>query len=90
MTLRSERPISLCISWVLPPIFPFVASRGDLLWVARGSIEYSAVTHPDPLPRRNGGTLSSTEAVQSTWVSPQRMSTEPSQPFRYWRCRLRG
>src|SRR5689334_20629894 len=41
-------------------------------------MEYSAVTHPVPLPRRNGGTLSSTEAVQITFVSPNSTRTEPS------------
>ena len=34
--------------------------------VARGSMPYSAVTHPLPVPRRNGGTRSSTLAVQMT------------------------
>ena len=31
---------------------------------------YSAVTQPRPLSRRNGGTLSSTVAVQMTRVAP--------------------
>ena len=39
---------------------------------------YSAVTQPWFLPRRNGGTLSSTVAVQMTLVLPQAISTEPS------------
>ena len=43
-----------------------------------GSIEYSAVTHPRPVSRRNGGTLSSTLAVHSTHVSPHFTSTLPS------------
>ena len=34
--------------------------------VARGSMPYSAVTQPLPVPRRNGGTRSSTLAVQIT------------------------
>ena len=46
--------------------------------VARGSMPYSAVTQPWPLPRRNGGTPSSTLAVHSTRVSPNSTSTEPS------------
>ena len=33
---------------------------------------YSAVTQPRPVLRRKGGTFSSTEAVHSTWVSPNR------------------
>src|SRR5690348_4428276 len=39
---------------------------------------YSAVIQPLPVLRRNGGTFSSTEAVQSTWVSPKRARHEPS------------
>jgi hypothetical protein len=46
--------------------------------VLRGSMLYSAVTQPVPLPLRNGGTFSSTLAVQSTQVSPCLISTEPS------------
>jgi hypothetical protein len=38
------------------------------VWVARGSIEYSAVTQPSPLPRSHGGSRSSTLAVQITLV----------------------
>ncbi|MGV3680442.1 MAG: hypothetical protein ACO1PM_12060, partial [Acidovorax sp.] len=37
---------------------------------ARGSMPYSAVTQPSPLPRLCGGTRSSTEAVHSTVVLP--------------------
>src|SRR5436309_11741979 len=39
---------------------------------------YSAVTQPAPLPRRKGGTDSSTEAVHKTRVSPMAINTEPS------------
>src|SRR5215470_4130439 len=39
---------------------------------------YSAVTQPAPLPRRKGGTDSSTEAVHKTRVSPMAIKTEPS------------
>ena len=34
--------------------------------VARGSMPYSAVIQPSPLPFRNGGTRSSTLTVQMT------------------------
>src|ERR1039457_2344105 len=44
-------------------------------------MEYSAVTHPTPLPRKNEGTDSSTEAVQITFVSPNSTNTEPSACF---------
>ena len=40
-------------------------------------MEYSAVTQPLPLPRIQGGTRSSTEAVQSTLVWPKVTSTDP-------------
>jgi len=46
--------------------------------VERGSMPYSAVIQPLPSPRRNGGTLFSTEAVQITLVSPNSTNTEPS------------
>ena len=58
------------------PVRP--ASRPVRVDVARGSMPYSAVTQPCPLPRRNGGTRSSTEAVQITRVSPTSTSTAPS------------
>ena len=70
-TLRSERPIRRWISCVRPLCLPRAASRSLRVWVARGSMPYSAVTQPSPLPRLCGGTFSSTEAVHSTWVSPK-------------------
>ena len=44
-------------------------------------MEYSAVTQPLPVSRRNGGTFSSTLAVQSTQVSPHFISTLPAACF---------
>jgi hypothetical protein len=41
-------------------------------------MEYSAVTQPSPLPLRQRGTPSVTEAVQKTLVSPKETRTEPS------------
>ena len=70
-TQRSERPIRRWISCVRPLCLPRAASRSLRVWVARGSMPYSAVSQPSPLPRLCGGTLSSTEAVHSTWVSPK-------------------
>jgi hypothetical protein len=52
--------------------------RPERVWVDRGSIAYSAVTHPLSCPTRNGGTLFSTLAVQITLVSPNSTSTDPS------------
>jgi hypothetical protein len=40
-------------------------------------MEYSAVTQPRPVPRIQGGTRSSTEAVHSTFVCPNVTSTDP-------------
>ncbi len=77
-TARSERPIRRWISSVRPLCLPRAASRAERVWVARGSMPYSAVTQPSPLPRRNDGTPSSTVAVTSTRVSPNSTSTEPS------------
>ena len=48
------------------------------VFVARGSIAYSAVSHPSPRPRRQPGTPSSTDTVQSTRVRPNDTRHEPS------------
>ena len=53
-------------------------SRGVRVTVARGSIEYSAVTQPLPEPRRNCGTVCSMVAAHSTRVLPTSISAEPS------------
>ena len=78
VTARRLRPISRWISCVRPDCLPFAASRLPRVCVARGSMPYSAVTQPSPLPRIQGGRRSSTEAVTSTLVSPKPISTEPS------------
>ena len=78
VTARRLRPISRWISCVRPDCRPSAASRRMRVLVARGSIPYSAVSQPWPLPLRNGGTPSSTLAVHSTLVWPASISTEPS------------
>ena len=50
-TQRSDRPMRRWISWVLPLCLPRAASRSLRVCVERGSIPYSAVSHPSPLPR---------------------------------------
>jgi hypothetical protein len=75
---RSDRPMSRWISCVRPPTFPALDSRCVRVLVARGSMPYSAVTQPLPVLRRNGGTRSSTLAVQITLVRPTSISTDPS------------
>ena len=77
-TQRSERPMRRWISCVRPLCLPRAASRSLRVCVARGSMPYSAVTQPSPLPFLCGGTRSSTDAVHSTLVSPKATSTEPS------------
>src|SRR6202012_4856175 len=57
---------------------PLTDSRSLRVLVARGSIAYSAVTQPSPLPRRQRGTSSWTLAAHSTRVPPNSTSTEPS------------
>ena len=47
--------MSRWISCVRPPTLPCEASRVVRVEVARGSMPYSAVTHPFPELRRNGG-----------------------------------
>ena len=78
MQARSDRPMSREISWVRPPSLPLTDSRSLRVLVDRGSMAYSAVTQPRPLPRRQRGTSSLTLAAQSTRVLPNSTSTEPS------------
>src|SRR5215218_4412315 len=87
---RSDRPISRLISWVRPPMRPFTDSRSLRVWVARGSMEYSAVTQPSPDPLRQRGTPSVTLAAQSTRVRPNSTSTEPSAWSSQWRVMVTG
>jgi len=73
---RSDRPISRWISLPRPP-----GSRLLRVCVDRGSIAYSAVSQPLPLPAMKPGTPSSTLAAHSTQVSPSLISAEPSACF---------
>jgi hypothetical protein len=88
ITARRLRPIRRWISAVRPEGRPWETSRELRVWVARGSIEYSAVTQPWPLSLRKGGTRFSTLAATSTRVSPTSICTEPSAnlraPVRIW------
>ncbi len=70
-TARSERPIRRWISCVRPVCLPRAASRSLRVCVARGSMPYSAVTQPSPLPLLVRRHLLSTEAVHSTLVSAE-------------------
>ena len=64
--------MSRWISWVRPDGLPSLTSRRIRSGDEPGSIEYSAVTQPLPLPRIQRGTSSSTDAVHSTMVRPKR------------------
>lgn len=77
-TERSERPMRRWISWVRPPTLPRSDSRGVRVRVARGSMPYSAVTHPRPVLRSHAGTPCSMVALQRTRVWPMSMRTDPS------------
>ena len=78
VTARSDRPISRWISCVRPLGRPFATSRGVRVSVARGIMAYSLEIHPLPEFRRNGGTVSSIDAVHITRVFPTSTSTDPS------------
>src|SRR6478736_8232531 len=78
MMERSERPISREISCVRPPILPLTDSRSERVFVARGSMAYSAVTQPRPSPLSQRGTPSVREAVHRTRVLPNSIRAEPS------------
>jgi hypothetical protein len=67
-----------CISWFRPATLPTDESRAVRVTVARGSIEYSAVTQPLLLSLRKAGTLSSTLTEHITLVFPSSISAEPS------------
>ena len=69
VTARRLRPIRRWISCVRPDGLPEVDSRRVRVWVARGSMPYSAVSQPWPLPFRKPGTFSSMLAVKITLVS---------------------
>ena len=69
--------MSRWISALRPESFSLSMSRRERWRLARGSMEYSAVTQPQPGVTW-GGTRSSTLALHSTTVSPQRISTLPS------------
>src|SRR5580698_4476477 len=83
ITDRNARPISRWISCVRPDGRPLVTSRGVRVPVARGSMAYSAVTHPLPELRRNAGTELSTLAAHNTCVLPTVIRAEPSAVLRY-------
>ena len=76
-TERRARPMSRWISAERPLSFSLEMSRRDRSRLALGSMEYSAVTQPSPSGTWRGG-RSSTLAVHSTWVLPQRIRQEPS------------
>jgi hypothetical protein len=82
-TERKLRPIRRWISCVRPEGPPRPVSRGMRFSVARGSIAYSAVTHPTPLFFKKDGTFSSTVAVHMTRVAPISISAAPSACFVY-------
>ena len=73
-----------------PPIRPLTDSRSDRVLVERGSIAYSAVTQPSPLPLRHRGTPWVTDAAHSTLVRPNSTSTEPSAWSSHRRVKVTG
>ena len=79
---RSERPMRRWISVERASCFSFLMSRSlRPPPVDDGSMAYSAVTHPCPLPFRKDGMVDSTLAVQRTQVSPHFTSTLPAACF---------
>ena len=77
ITARSERPIRRWISTERPSRRPLEMSRALRSPVEAGSIPYSAVSQPWPLPVIQRGTPSCAEAVQMTRVSPIEIRAEP-------------
>jgi hypothetical protein len=81
MHALNARPTSREISCVRPPTLPRTDSRSLRVFVAEGSIAYSAVSQPSPEPLRHRGTPSATLAAHSTFVSPKATSTDPAGYF---------
>src|SRR5258708_8809962 len=77
MQARSDLPMSREISCVRPPMRPLTDSRSLRVLVALGSIAYSAVIQPRPLPRPQRGTSSSALAPQTTRAHPHSMTADP-------------
>ena len=70
---RAQRPADQPLDLLRPAaLLARGASRSMRSGDEPGSIEYSAVTQPLPLPRIQRGTSSSTDAVHSTVVSGRR------------------
>ena len=78
------------ISWVRPPSLPLTDSRSLRVVVARGSIEYSAVTHPLPESFNQRGTPGENDAVHSTLVRPKDTRAEPSACSDHARSKVTG
>src|SRR6202012_4342785 len=78
MQARSDLPTKRLISCVRPDRRPFTDSRSPRVWVADGSIAYSAVSQPNPDPLRHRGTPSVTLAVHMTLVWPNPITTDPA------------
>src|ERR671921_699378 len=90
MMERRERPMSREISWVRPPILPLTDSRSDRVFVALGSMAYSAVTQPRPSPLSQRGTPGVSEAVHRTLVLPNSIRADPSAWLDHPRVMLMG
>ena len=86
---RRLRPMSRWISTLRPSTFPAL-SRALRVFVEPGSIPYSAVSQPRPLPTRKSGTFGSTQQVQSTRVLPMLTSTLPGAWRVNWRRKAKG
>src|SRR5690625_794074 len=78
MQARCDRPTTRLYAWVRPPTRPLTDSRSERVWVAAGSMAYSAVSQPCPEPLRQRGTPSVTLAVHMTRVLPNSTSTDPA------------
>ena len=81
VTLRSDRPIRRWISWVRPPGRPLFTSRGERSFVAAGSIEYSPVTHPLPVPFSQRGASSAHAGGTQDAGAPHREQHRARRPL---------
>jgi hypothetical protein len=81
--------MSRWISTDRPSTFPPL-SRALRVFVEPGSIPYSAVSQPFPLPTRKSGTFGSTQHVQRTVVRPIFTRTEPGALPVYFRLNESG
>jgi hypothetical protein len=75
----AQRAADQALDFLVRPLcLPRAASRSPRVWVARGSMPYSAVTQPSPLPLFVAGHFFFDRRGAQHRVAPNSISTDPS------------